>query len=75
MAHLVATQISVQDKKITGIDHDYLEKDILSTHEFSNKVISLLFGTYKDCARQFRDYVLEESKSQRGPMDAKKCDL
>ncbi len=65
MAHLVATHLSVQDKEVTSIDQDYIEKDNMSTQEFSNRVISLLFGTYKDCARQFRDYTLEQSNLER----------
>lgn len=66
MAHLVATHITLKNKKAVNISYEYIEKDVMSKQEFANSVVSILFGTYKDCAKQLRDYTLEQSNLERG---------
>lgn len=49
-------------KEVVKVEEVLVEKDAMSDDEFANKMMSLLFGTYKDAAREFKKYLLEQEK-------------
>lgn len=63
MPHLVETKINPEKRSHRTT---MLEQDAMSTEEFANRAISVLFGTYKDCAKQLRSYVAEQENLEGG---------
>ena len=63
MPHLVETKVNPEKRfhRATTI-----EQDVMSREEFANRAISVLFGTYKDCAKQLRSYVAEQENLEGG---------
>lgn len=52
-------------KEVVKVEEGIIEKDVIPDEEFANKMMSLLFGTYKDAAREFKKYLLEQEKKNK----------
>lgn len=52
-------------KEVVRIEERVIEKDVMTDEEFANKMMNLLFGTYKDAAKEFQKYLLEQEKKNK----------